>query len=115
MKTKIEPSYSASTHLATKTDLFPQETKAVTEVVNPFIADAFALYVDIEPTDTDVAAVADAMVKVIEMPLGKRPFRIYIDPAQNGYEVVNAVAHRIRAKFLLPIGPDDLLSRWMNN
>jgi starvation-inducible DNA-binding protein len=45
MKTKIEPSYPAPAHLATKTDLSPQETKAVTEAVNPLIADAFALYV----------------------------------------------------------------------
>jgi starvation-inducible DNA-binding protein len=44
-KTKIEPSYPAPNHLATKTDLSPQETKAVTGVVNPLIADAFALYV----------------------------------------------------------------------
>src|ERR671932_2770256 len=43
-KTKIE-SYPAQAHLATKTDLSPQDTKAVTEVVNPLIADAFALYV----------------------------------------------------------------------
>src|SRR5881398_1702226 len=33
------------TQLATKTDLSPQETKAITEAVNPLIADAFALYV----------------------------------------------------------------------
>jgi starvation-inducible DNA-binding protein len=44
-KTKIEPSYPAPPHLATKTDLSPQEARAVTEVVNPLIADAFALYV----------------------------------------------------------------------
>jgi starvation-inducible DNA-binding protein len=44
-KIKIEPSYPAPNHLATKTDLSSQETKAVTEVVNPLIADAFALYV----------------------------------------------------------------------
>jgi starvation-inducible DNA-binding protein len=31
--------------LATETDLSPQETKAITEAVNPLIADAFALYV----------------------------------------------------------------------
>jgi len=33
------------TQLATQTDLSPQEVKAVTEAVNPLIADAFALYV----------------------------------------------------------------------
>jgi starvation-inducible DNA-binding protein len=43
-KTKIE-SYPAPPQLATVTDLSPQETKAVTEAVNPLIADAFALYV----------------------------------------------------------------------
>lgn len=41
-KNKIE-SYPAATQLATETDLSPQETKAITEAVNPLIADAFAL------------------------------------------------------------------------
>lgn len=43
-KTKIE-SYPAPTQLATKTDLSSKEAKAITEAVNPLIADAFALYV----------------------------------------------------------------------
>jgi starvation-inducible DNA-binding protein len=43
-KTKVE-SYPAPTQLATKTDLSSQEVKAITEAVNPLIADAFALYV----------------------------------------------------------------------
>jgi hypothetical protein len=43
-KIKIE-SYPAPSQLATETDLSPHEVKAVTEAVNPLIADAFALYV----------------------------------------------------------------------
>jgi starvation-inducible DNA-binding protein len=43
-KTKIE-SHPVPTQLATKTDLSPQEVKAITDAVNPLIADAFALYV----------------------------------------------------------------------
>jgi NAD(P)-dependent dehydrogenase (short-subunit alcohol dehydrogenase family) len=70
---------------------------------------------DIEPPDADVAAVADAIVKVVEMPFGKRPFRIHIDPAQDGCEVVNAVADHIRAEFLRRIGLDDLLAPRVNN
>jgi NAD(P)-dependent dehydrogenase (short-subunit alcohol dehydrogenase family) len=66
------------------------------------------------PPDADVAAVADAIVKVVDMPFGKRPFRIHIDPAQDGCEVVNAVADRIRAEFLRRIGLDDLLAPRMN-
>jgi starvation-inducible DNA-binding protein len=38
-------SYPPPTQLATETDLSPQEVKAITEAVNPLIADAFALYV----------------------------------------------------------------------
>jgi starvation-inducible DNA-binding protein len=43
-KKKVE-SYPVPTQLATETDLSPQEVKAITEAVNPLIADAFALYV----------------------------------------------------------------------
>jgi starvation-inducible DNA-binding protein len=43
-KTKVE-SHPVPTQLATETDLSPQEVKAITEAVNPLIADAFALYV----------------------------------------------------------------------
>lgn len=39
------PSFPAPKPLATVTDLTPQEVQAITEAVNPLIADAFALYV----------------------------------------------------------------------
>jgi starvation-inducible DNA-binding protein len=38
-------SFPAPAPLATVTDLTPQEAQAVTEAVNPLIADAFALYI----------------------------------------------------------------------
>jgi len=38
-------SFPAPAPLATVTDLTPQEAQAVTEVVNPLIADTFALYI----------------------------------------------------------------------
>ena len=69
----------------------------------------------IEPPDADVAAVADAIVKVVDMPFGKRPFRVHIDPAQDGCEVVNAVADHIRAEFLRRIGLGDLLAPKVND
>lgn len=43
-KTKID-SHPVPIQLATKTDLSSQEVKAITEAVNPLVADAFALYV----------------------------------------------------------------------
>jgi NAD(P)-dependent dehydrogenase (short-subunit alcohol dehydrogenase family) len=63
-----------------------------------------------EPPDSDVATVADAIVNVVNLPFGKRPFRVHIDPAQDGCEVVNMVADRIRAEFLRRIGLGDLLT-----
>jgi hypothetical protein len=73
------------------------------------------LVVWVSSSSTRVTSVADAIVKVIDMPFGKRPFRIHIDPAQDGCEVVNAVADRIRAEFLRRIGLGDLLVPRVNN
>lgn len=43
-KTKLVRTYPAPDVLSTETDLSQEEAKAVTEAVNPLIADAFALY-----------------------------------------------------------------------
>jgi NAD(P)-dependent dehydrogenase (short-subunit alcohol dehydrogenase family) len=64
----------------------------------------------IVPADADVSAVADAIVKVVDAPFGKRPFRVHIDPTQDGAEVVNAVSDRVRAELLRRIGLGDLLT-----
>lgn len=61
------------------------------------------------PADADVGAVADAVVRVVAMSPGRRPFRVHIDPADDGAAVVNAVADHIRAWFLGRIGLDDVL------
>ncbi|ENM2495079.1 SDR family oxidoreductase [Serratia marcescens] len=63
----------------------------------------------LEPADADVAEVAQAIVRVVGMPFGHRPFRMHIDPSQDGCEVVNGVADRIRAEQLRRIGLEDLL------
>ena len=64
----------------------------------------------IVPPDADVAAVAEAIVKVVDAPFGKRPFRTHIDPTQDGAEVVNMVCDRIRAELLRRIGLADVLT-----
>jgi NAD(P)-dependent dehydrogenase (short-subunit alcohol dehydrogenase family) len=63
----------------------------------------------IAPVDADASAVAVAIRSVIDTPYGKRPFRVHIDPEQDGAEVVNAVLDRVRAEFLRRIGLGDLL------
>ena len=63
----------------------------------------------IVPPDADVSAVAEAIVRVVDTPFGKRPFRVHVDPTQDGAEVTNAVLDRVRAELLRRIGLGDLL------
>jgi NAD(P)-dependent dehydrogenase (short-subunit alcohol dehydrogenase family) len=67
-------------------------------------------FASIVPPDADVSAVAEAIVMVVDAPFGKRPFRVHVDPTQDGAEVVNAVSDRVRAEFLRRIGLADLLT-----
>jgi len=46
---------------------------------------------------------------VVALPHGTRPFRRHIDPAQDGAEIVNAVADRVRIEYLQRIGLADVL------
>jgi NAD(P)-dependent dehydrogenase (short-subunit alcohol dehydrogenase family) len=64
----------------------------------------------LEPADADVGIVAEAIVKVVETPFGRRPFRVHVDPSQDGCEIVNGVADRVRAELLRNIGLQDLLT-----
>lgn len=66
------------------------------------------------PEDADVASVADAIVAIVGAPYGHRPFRVHIDPASDGAEVVNAVGDRVRAEFLRRVGLGDLLAPRMD-
>ena len=63
----------------------------------------------IVPPDADASAVAEAIVKVVDAPFGKRPFRVHIDPTQDGADVSFAVMDRVRAEMLHRLGLGDLL------
>jgi len=69
----------------------------------------------LEPADADPAEVAREIVKVVNLPFGKRPFRVHVDPSQDGAEVVNAVADRMRREMYFAIGLQDLLSPRIND
>jgi len=74
-----------------------------------FAEDIMKGFSSIVPPDADVAAVAEAIAKVVDTPFGKRPFRVHVDPTQDGAEVVNMVSDRVRAEFLRRIGLGDVL------
>ena len=63
----------------------------------------------LEPPDADAGAVAEAIVRIVDAPFGQRPFRVHVDPSQDGAEVVNGVADRVRAELLRRIGLGDVL------
>ena len=63
----------------------------------------------LEPADADPQEVARAIVDVVGTPFGKRPFRVHIDPSQDGAEIVNGVADRVRAELFYRVGLEDLL------
>jgi len=63
----------------------------------------------LEPAEADPSAVAHAIVDVVNAPFGRRPFRVHIDPSQDGAEIVNGVADRMRSELLRNIGLGDLL------
>src|SRR5260370_11921259 len=65
-------------------------------------------FAEIVPPDADVSAVADAIVKVVDMPFGKRPFRVHIDPTEDGADVGFTVLDRLPPQILPRTPPPDL-------
>ncbi|WIV53437.1 SDR family oxidoreductase [Amycolatopsis nalaikhensis] len=65
---------------------------------------------EITPPDADVAKVAEELARVVDLPKGERPFRVHIDPADDGGWLVAEVGDRIRAEFLRRIDLADLLT-----
>lgn len=59
--------------------------------------------------NADVSEVANAVVQVVDTPLGQRPLRVHIATEPDGAQVVNAVADHIRAEFIRSMGLSDLL------
>lgn len=68
----------------------------------------------LEPADADAGQVATAIVSIVGAPLGKRPYRVYVDPSQDGAEEVFRVGDRMRREMFQSIGLQDLLTPRVN-
>jgi NAD(P)-dependent dehydrogenase (short-subunit alcohol dehydrogenase family) len=92
----------------------PADTERAAEYENGpyknFGKDVMKGFASIVPPDADAAAVGDAIVQLVDTPFGRRPFRVHIDPTQDGAEVVNMVCDRVRAELLRRIGLEDVLT-----
>ncbi|WP_166653534.1 SDR family oxidoreductase [Paraburkholderia flava] len=71
-------------------------------------------FAEIVPPDADVGLVAEAIVDVVAKPFGTRPFRVHIDPTQDGADLGFAVLDRVRAEMLHRVGLSDLLKPRIN-
>lgn len=65
---------------------------------------------ELAPDEADPTEVARQIARVVDLPKGRRPFRVHIDPADDGATEVNAVGDRVRERFYDRIGLSDLLS-----
>jgi NAD(P)-dependent dehydrogenase (short-subunit alcohol dehydrogenase family) len=63
----------------------------------------------IVPEEADPSKVAGAIVSVVDAPAGKRPFRVHVDPSDDGAAVAFAVVDRVRNEMLHRVGFADLL------
>jgi NAD(P)-dependent dehydrogenase (short-subunit alcohol dehydrogenase family) len=64
---------------------------------------------NIQSPDMNPSDVAQAVVKLVAMPYGKRPFRVTVDPTDGGADEINKIGDRIHAAYLVRAGMGDLL------
>ncbi|GAA2451513.1 SDR family oxidoreductase [Actinomadura vinacea] len=62
------------------------------------------------PQDARASLVSDEIARIVALPAGQRPYRVHIDPADDGSEEVSETADRIRREFLTRIDLADLLT-----
>lgn len=62
------------------------------------------------PPDADPAEVARVITAAVDAPRGTPPYRVHIDPANDGAEEVNGIGDRVRRDFYQRLGLEDLLT-----
>jgi hypothetical protein len=62
------------------------------------------------PEGASASMVSDEIARVVALPEGQRPYRVHVDPANDGSEEVSDLADRIRADFLARVDLADLLT-----
>ncbi|MER7740347.1 SDR family oxidoreductase [Streptomyces sp. NPDC096538] len=93
--------------------MHPEDTataEAYDELYEGLMDDVGKRLAALSPPDADAGEVARTIVAVVDAPKGERPFRVTVDPADDGSERVGEVADRIRSEFYDRIGFTDLLT-----
>ena len=107
----VPGSYTTGTnHFANAGHAADQDTaQAYEQVYSGLMDQVSGRLAELSPADADPEEIAREMVRVVDLPKGKRPFRVVIDPADDGAGVVYAVGDRVRQEFYRRIGLEDLL------
>lgn len=102
---------SGTNHFANAGHAADRDTEKAYEQRYPgLVVHVAARLAELSPPDADPRQVAIRIGDVIDLPVGQRPFRVHIDPANDGSEEVNDVGDRIRREFYQRIGLADLLT-----
>jgi NAD(P)-dependent dehydrogenase (short-subunit alcohol dehydrogenase family) len=64
---------------------------------------------NVQTGDVDPAEIGRAIVRLVAMPYGKRPFRVTVDPTDGGADEINKIGDRVRAAYLEHAGMGDIL------
>lgn len=81
------------------------------ETKYPGLIDQVAeMLADLAPDGAEASLVSDEIARIVALPAGQRPYRVHIDPADDGSERVSEVADQAREEFLTRVGLTDLLS-----
>ncbi|WP_314094325.1 SDR family oxidoreductase [Microbacterium foliorum] len=62
------------------------------------------------PEGAEASLVSEEIARIVALPAGQRPYRVHIDPANDGSERVSEVADEARREFLGRVGLADLLT-----
>lgn len=83
---------------------------AYDEALPGLMTDVAARLAALAPADADPGEVAERIVEVVALPKGERPFRVVIDPADDGAARVYEVGDAVRREFYARIDMRDLLT-----
>ncbi|RLP82897.1 SDR family oxidoreductase [Mycetocola lacteus] len=65
---------------------------------------------ELSPPDANASMVSDEIARIVALPAGTRPYRVHIDPANDGSEAVAALSDANQQAFLNRVGLGDLLT-----
>jgi len=92
----------------------PQDSAVVAEYATGPTQDLLALvekgHERVQPDSSDPHEVARAIVDIVNLPYGRRPLHVTVDPADMGYEVMAMMGDRIRSEVFRRMGLQDLLT-----